>query len=258
MNYQPNMTNPFMAQQQNYQYGAAYNQYAAPIGSVGYNYSYNNNGYYSNYQYQTYDPLEIRKQLELEEERRRNYYESNIAIRKKMIRCANAFDGYDTDDEVLDNYFSEENLNAIYKEEHKFDNITRIATLRYQQEQYRAQQQALYEQQRQQYLESCEEVKNQSLLEFLEDTATEHYIEVLQKKARAASQNIGRLYNHDSFAELINRYNRGGDNISNPIFNPNVTIDDMEISLPAHLKNDYAERRAQFMQSITQNTRIPI
>lgn len=253
MNYQPNMTNPFMAQQQTYQYGAAYNQYAAPIGSVGYN-SYNYNGYYNNYQYQSYDPLEIRKQLDLEEERRRNYYENNIAIRKRMIKCANSFDGYDTDMEALDSFFSEENLKSMYDEEHKYDHMIKIATLHHQQQQYRAQQQALYEQQRRQYIENCEEVKNQSLFEFLEETATEHYIEALQSRAKATNQNIGRLYNHDSFAELIHRHNQGKNNI----FDPNVNVDDIEIQLPTHLQKDYDMRRAQFMQSITQNTRIPI
>ena len=252
MNYQPNMTNPFIAQQQTYQqYGAAYNQYAAPIGSVG----YNANGYYNNYP--TYDPLEIRKQLEKEEERRKNYYSNNISVRKRMVRCVNAYDGFDTDDEVLDNYFSEENLKAIYDEEHKYDHMDKIAMLHHQQQQYRAQQQALYEQQRKQYIESAEPVKNQTLFEFLEETATEHYVEALRSKAKAtANQNIGRLYNHDSFAELIHRHNTDS-NSSNSLFNP-MNVDDIEIELPAHLKTDYAQRRAQFMQAITQNNRLAI
>lgn len=255
MNYQPNMTNPFIAQQQTYQqYGAAYNQYAAPIGSVG----YNANGYYNNYQ--MYDPLEIRKQLEQEEERRKSYYENNIAVRKRMVRCVNAYDGYDTDNDALDGFFTEENLKAIYDEEHKYDHIDRLAMLHHQQQQYRAQQQALYEQQRQQYIESAEPVKNQTLFEFLEETATDHYIDALKSQAKAsASQNIGRLYNHDSFAELIHRHNnRNTDNIGTSLFNPNITVDDIEIDLPAHLKKDYDIRRAQFMQAITQNNRLAI
>lgn len=259
MNYQPNMTNPFIAQQQQpYQYGAAYSSYAAPIGSVGYN-SYNNGyGYYNNYQ--TYDPLAIRKQIELEEERRQNYYANNIAIRKRMVRATNAFEGFATDNDALDAYFSEENLKAMYDEDHKYDHITKIATLHQQQQQYRAQQQAWYEQQRKEYLANCEEVKNQSLFEFLEETATEHYVEALNNKAKATNRDIGRLYNHDSFAELIHRHNqnRNTDNISNPIFNPNITVEDIEIELPAKLRNDYEQRRALFMQSIIGNNRLAI
>ena len=64
-----------------------------------------------------------------------------------------------------------------------------------------------------------------------------------------ASKKVQALYNKKDYQKLIQERTNGGISFSNT-FNPNANIDDMEISLPQHMKNEYARRKAEFMEKI--------
>ena len=258
MQYNQGITNPYLLQQQqSYSpqqytqpyYGTAY-QNAVPIGGAGYSGGYNF-GY--GYGYVSYDPLEIRRMQEEEEERRKREYNSGINLRKRLVRASEFyFNNGIVDQETLDSQYSLENMQKIYKREMHDMNMERLSYLN---EVQQVQREQYYYQLAQTANSESNQSKNESLIEFLEGIATDRYMEMVVKaKYESQSRNIGRLYNHESFAELISMHNLN--NNTNPIFNPMVTVDDLEILLPQKLKNEYEERRAQFIKAIVDSNPV--
>lgn len=227
-------------------YGTAYNN-AVPIGGYGYN---TNNGYYSYpynngyYGYPSYDPLEIRRQQEEEYERQQKIRQGEIDSMKKMIEVNYHFFGKEIDKEELDRTFSDENLAEIQRD------FNEHATMYYLQQSVNQQiaQQKAYEEQRKNMVYPTE-VKDESLLEFLEGSGRNDYIQAVEDEwMRQSRQAIGQSYDHPGYEELLRIHN------ANKFLNPQVTIEDMSIGLPEHLKTEKNLRRQQFLESIMKGT----
>ena len=60
-------------------------------------------------------------------------------------------------------------------------------------------------------------------------------------------KNINNLYNRSEYQKLIDL--RSGNGFAGT-FRPNASIDDMEIQLPEHLKNEYQRRKEKFLEAI--------
>lgn len=216
-----------------YNYGTAYN-YAVPIGGYG----YNNTGYYNGYP--TYDPLEIRRIQEEEFKRQQEIRKGEINAIKKMIEINAHFYGYEPDKESLDKVFSNERFADIQR-----DAINREQMYNLQQS-FNMQVEAKRKQEEEfKNKKYNTETKDMSLLEFFETQGRDDYIRALENKMYHQNRQIvGQLYNHPGYDELLRIHN------ANKFFNPNVTIDDMEISLPEHLRNNVSIRKQQFLDAI--------
>ena len=223
---------------QGYTFGAAY-QNAAP------NYYYNGGGYYQQPYYgygykQMYDTLEIRRRQEEEAKRRLEERNGQIESMKEMIRVNCHFFGEEVDNDSLNEYYSDNRLFDIQKENQERAEMYNIHQNHMQQVAYRKQ----MEQQRMNMTYNTE-VKDMSLLEFLSGPGRDDYIAALEnKRYHESRQAIGGLYNHQGYDELLKIHN------ANKYLNPYATIDDMEISLPSHIKREKDIRRQQFLQSI--------
>lgn len=206
-------------------------------------YGYNQNPYY--YQ-QTYDPFEIRRRQEEEYQKQLKIRRGQIESMKKMIEINCHFFGYEFDESAYDEMYSDEKIYERQRDMQQHINMHQL--------QQCIAQQNIQQQMKYQEIENNgypTEVKDETLLEFLEGTARDEYIKIVEDGYyKQSKQAIGSLYNKPGYEELLRIHN------ANRFLSPNVTIDDMEITLPEHLRNTRNERREKFLQCITQG--IPI
>lgn len=229
-------------------YGTAYDN-AVPIGGYGYNTNIGYYNYYPNYNtgyygYPSYDPLEIRRLQEEEYKRQQVIRQGEIDSMKRMIEVNYHFFGQEIDKEELDRVFSNEHLAELQKD------YNDRASMYYLQQSVNRQveQQKAYEEQRKNMTYPTE-VKDESLLEFLEGSGRDAYIQtVYDQYARQSRQAVGQLYDHPGYEELLRIHN------ANKFLNLQVTIDDMSIGLPDHLKTEKNARRQQFLEAIMKGT----
>lgn len=217
-----------------YMGGTAYNN-AVPLIGGGL-------GYYNPYM----DPRYIRQQQEAERQRQEQEYQNQITVATALFKSANTFNGVETDQDTLNKYFMRPDTTQYqeFLQEQEYQNsLYEIAALAEQQKQYEQQQQEAREREMAELEESHE-----TLYEFLNGSARERYLKVLESRATAPS-NIKNLYDKSAYARLlrVQESNPGG---MFSALNPLVTIDDMEISLPKSLQNERELKRKQFMESI--------
>ena len=219
--------------------GAVYNN-AAP-NNYYYGGGYYNQqpyGYYGGYP--VYDPLEIRRrqeeQIRIYNETRRGY----IEVMKTVIKANCHFYNEEVDEEKLDEYFSDSRMYDIQKE-----NQERMEMYNMHQNHKRA---VAEMKRRNAELENRvynTEVEDMSLLEFLEGKGRDDYINMLEEKRFHESRRaVGQLYSHNGYDELLRIHN------ANKYLNPYTTIDDMEVTLPYHIKREKDIRKQQFLSSI--------
>lgn len=83
---------------------------------------------------------------------------------------------------------------------------------------------------------------------------SEKYVKMLVDIDKEKQKDVSKLYNNKDYNKLLDM-NSNGSSYFNSIFNgangnSNVSIDDMEVTLPAHLSNEYQSRRKQFLDAI--------
>lgn len=225
------------------------------IGATGYNYGYTpnfNGGYYSN-QYGIYNPYAIREQQRQEEERRKKEQENRFIIQKMVSRCANSYYGEEISDETFDDmrnkyietYNKEVELANEIQEYNEMQNLVAnldpnyISSFYINRQAYQANISAKYHQR---------DPDDEDLFTFLEK-AGGLYQDILIEESNKRSKNLGQLYDKNGYTTLINKHSGKYDALS-PNFGIN-SIDDMEITLPPHLKtSEYAKKKQAFLNAI--------
>lgn len=214
---------------------------ASPPQGLGYY-----NGYYGYQQYpyyQTYDPFEIRRRQEEEYKRQQTIRNGQIESMKALMKANCHFFGEEFDEESYDEYYSENNQFEINRDMQMHNSIHSLK----QNVDYQV---SVINQQMQQIHENGypTQVKDESLLEFLEGTARDELIAITEAEYVSINrQAVGSLYNKPGYNELLEIHR------ANRFLDPNATIDDMEIGLPAHLRNTRDERRERFMKALLAN-----
>ena len=90
---------------------------------------------------------------------------------------------------------------------------------------------------------------NMSLDEYF-DNAGMLYYEAVTEEYRKQMKDTTRLYNSDEYNRLLSLHNNGNKFNGFGNFNKDITIDDMEITLPTKLQTEYQERRQKFLNAI--------
>ena len=235
------------------------------IGGLGYNNNVNpylqymnspqysqmmNGGYYSGYY--NYNPQEIRRQMEeqrrLEEERIRN----EINIHKMKARIYNNFHGLETDEEYLEKYYNPNTYAEINKDLNDYEEMRRLSELSNDP----SRQITMNYSAANNIVRLSQEIRSkhpvdQSFADYL-NTAGDIYREALiNDNARELRKNIANTYNREAYNQLANMHRQS----SFASLRQNVSVDDLSISLPSHLRGnkEYQERKNAFLNYITQN-----
>ena len=256
-----------MIQQQN-GYGQQLPFSTAPnignIGGVGYNNvnpflqymnspQYNqmmNGGYYSGYY--NYNPQEIRRQMEeqrrLEEQRIRN----EINIHKLKDKIFNSFHGIETDDEYLEKYYNPNTYAEINKDLNDYEEMRRLAEISNDPSRSVGMNTVVANN----IARLSQEIRSkhpvdQSFVDYM-NTAGDIYREALiNENTRELRKNIANTYNKEAYNQLASMHRQS----SFASLRQNVSVDDLSISLPPHLRGnrEYQERKNAFLSFITQN-----
>lgn len=221
-----------------------------PIGQIGLGYNPNigMGGYYSG-QYQYYDPMEIRR---LEEERRKaeqDAIKNYIEIQKLKSKAYFSYIGIDhVTDEYLEKYYDPNTYVELYKDQNDYDEMCRLATVS-----------SNYQKPYNGSLSRMQEVfesntkrhpVDQSFQEFM-DTAGQDIQEIMQRDLiKERRKDIRNRYDHEAYSQLTNLHQS-----SFASLRENVSIDDMTVELPSHLRNSYQERKAAFMAHLMADPR---
>ena len=209
-----------------------------------------NGGYYSGYY--NYNPQEIRRQMEeqrrLEEERIRN--EINIQIMKQRIY--DNFHGIETDEKYLEKYYNPNTYSEINKDLNDYEEMRRLAELSNDPSRRIGVNPTVVDTiSRISQENRAKHPVDQSFLDFM-NTAGDIYREaMINENARELRKNIANTYNREAYNQLTNMHRQS----SFASLRQNVSVDDLSISLPPHLRGnrEYQERKNAFLNYITQN-----
>ena len=235
------------------------------IGGMGYNNSPNpylnspqynqmmNGGYYSGYY--NYNPAEIRRQIEerqrLEQMQIRNY----INIQKMKAKIYNAFNGIETDEEYLEQFYNPNTYAELNKDINDYEELRRLSEIsndpnrRADGINYAA-------------INNMAQISNdirsrhpvdQSFIDFM-NTAGDLYREAhINESVREMRKNKANTYDKIAYNQLANMHRQS----SFASLRESVSVDDLSIALPDHIRNarnkEYQERKNQFLNYITQN-----
>ncbi len=236
-NYQPNnMIN----------FGSGYNQpygYQQPYGYNG----YNNGGYYNN-NYTIYNPYLIAEQQKAAEAQRKERLRQRTDMMKRLSRNVNKALGYDiSDDELHDLYDPSEFRTS--ERDLEIQNTFRLMQI----DQYNTNMNFVYTNPLYTAMGRVQENiqkkldPEMDLNEFLEISG-ELISDNIKNEVLMKRREINNLYNRSDYQKLID-LRSGGSNFPGT-FKPNANIDDMEIQLPEHLKNNYKKRKEKFIEAI--------
>lgn len=219
------------------------------IGSNGYNqqqYGYNG-GYYNN-SYTLFNPYLIEEQRKREEAQRKEMLRQRSDSMKVISRKVN---------KALGNEVTEKFLNEIYdpvefktsKEDLEIQNTYRLMNI----DQYNMSMGITYQNPLYYAMGRVQEKHqerlnpNMDLAEFLEISG-ELISDSIKQEVLMKRKDINNLYNRSDYQKLIDL--RSGNSSFPGTFKPNANIDDMEISLPEHLKNNYQKRKEMFLEAL--------
>lgn len=246
INYNSPTVQNFMNPPNGYYYNQP--QQIGNIGGLGYNPNIGLGGYYSG-SYQYYDPMEIRRLEEERQKQEKEALDNYIEIQKLKARLNNTYNGIDyVTDEYLEKYYNPNTYASLIRDSYEYNEMCRLANVSLQAQpiDYGA-----YSRMEQIYdANTRRHPKDQSLQEFL-DTAGEEIRLIMQKEAaREKRKNVRNMYDHESFNQLANMHRS-----SFASLRENVTVDDMTVELPSHLRNSYQERKRAFMAHLMNDPR---
>ena len=209
-----------------------------------------NGGYYSGY-YGGYNPQEIMRQMEEQRKAQEKALRDQIEIQKMKARIFNDFNGIETDEEYLEQYFNPATYSEIQKDINDYDEMVRLSALSNDPKgqivpnYYVSNQIARISND----IRSAHPV-DQSFTDFM-NTAGDLYRDALMNEsAREMRKNIANTYNKEAYNQLTNMHQSSFASLRQA-----VSVDDLSISLPKHLQQSqaYQERKNQFLSYITQN-----
>lgn len=232
------------------------------IGAIGYNTggymnppNYNNlmnGGYYSGY-YNYYNPQAIRQQIEEQRKAEEQALRNSIEFKKAQARAYNNYHGIETDEEYLEKLYNPNTYAELQKDEQDFYNMARLSQISNDpanQPNTIAQANAYYR--------ISSEIRSkhpvdQSFTDFMNTASDLYYEAVMNEKIRESRRNIVNMYDSNAYSQLTNMHRQS----SFASLRQAVSVDDLSISLPEHLKrsSSYQERKQQFLNHIMNDPR---
>lgn len=226
-----------------------------PIGNINTSNGYNMGGYYTNVYNNYFNPYLARQQQELMEAKMREQANQQVDMMKFISRKANRASGYDISDEELDKLYKPD-----YQQQSEVDTelntMHRLAALYSQGTVNTPNMIAMRNIQMQNYMHDQMKQRFPDSMGIYEYGTKAHELvfESYKDKMDRASRDISKLYNQDQYSQLV-KLHSNTNNYFQSTFNqgqnnPNTSVNDLEISLPTHLKDMVSERRAAFINSI--------
>lgn len=212
-----------------------------------------NGGYYSGYY--NYNPLEIRRQMEEQRRRQEQEIQNYINIQKMKANIFGTFNGIEIDEEYeryLQEYYNPNTYVEINKDLNEYEEMRRLSQMSYDPSRMISNATIIGN-----IARVSEEIRSkhpidQRFTDYL-NTAGDIYREaIINERIRQTRQNIANTYNREAYNQLASLHNQSSSFAS---LRQNVSVDDLSISLPDHLKRgqEYQERKNQFLSYITQN-----
>ena len=231
-------------------YNSGGNPYLEFMNSPQYN-QIMNGGYYSGFY--SYDPIQIREQIEQQQRAEQARIRNGIEIQIMRDRIYNNFHGYETDEKYLEKLYDPSSYTEINKDLSDYEEMLKLSQIS-NDPQYQL---GLNNNVISAISRISSEIREktpvtQSFEDFMQ-TAGELYSEALvNENIREMKRNIGNTYNKEAYNQLANMHRQSSSFAS---LRQNVSVDDLSISLPAHLRGnkEYQERKNAFLNYITQN-----
>jgi len=226
-----------------------------PIGQQGYNSGYVNGYYNQNMGYGYYNPYLIDEQNKLREAKEKEIERQQSSIWKRLSKSANSYSG------ILDEDRLEDHLKRydppkppIYDQEYyEMEAVKRIYVI--SQNLVRAEDLAYIRINRmnQEFDKARAAVPEGISMQDYFKLFGKLYLEMKDEENKKQSRDASRLYNGNSYKDLLNMHKKDNNYFSGT-FNNHVSLDDMEIKLPNSLKT-YDKKRADFFNSIFDNNK---
>lgn len=209
-----------------------------------------NGGYYSGYY--NYDPQVIRQQIEEQRRQQEAMVRNEINIKKMKARIFNTFNGIESDEEYLETYYNPNTYVEINKDIQDYNEMMRLHEISNDPNrlvgpnQYAISQMASISQE----IRSQHPI-DQSFVDYMNTAGDQYRIALINENARELRKNIANTYNRDAYNQLTSLHNQS----SFASLRQNISVDDLSISLPSHLKqnSEYQQRKNAFLSFITQN-----
>lgn len=227
-----------------------YNVPSNPIGNVvnmgmGYNMT-NMGGYYNNVYNGYYNPYLAAEQEKIRKAQEKEQMRQQSSLMKRLVKGVNNALGMETSEEALKQFDPIE-----ISQDYELQNTNYLMNLHYNGLNYNPRLAAQVQANNQIYDKMKERFPdNMGIYEFHKYGA-EYYVETKLEEDRQKQRNLSQLYNSQEYNKLISKYK--GTNFSSIFGNRNseeITLDDLEVTLPAHLSNVYEERRKMFLETI--------
>lgn len=211
-----------------------------------------NGGYYSGYY--NYDPREIQRQIEEQRKAEEAQLRNSIEIQKMKARLYDKFYGLETDEDYIEKLYNPNTYAEIDKDLHDYEEIIRLSNI--SNDPSRRVDQMNNSVAMSNIARISEDIRSkhpvdQSFVDFM-NTAGDMYAEALvNENIRNLKKNIANTYDRNAYQQLTNMHRQS----SFASLRQNVSVDDLSISLPPHLRGnrEYQERKNQFLNYITQN-----
>ena len=208
-----------------------------------------NGGYYSGYY--NYDPQAIRQQMEEQRRIQEEQIRNQIEIQKMKAKIYNTYYNIDTDEEYLEKYYNPNTYAEINKDLSDYEEMRRLSDISNDpSHQIGLNYNAINNINNiSRHIREMHPV-DQSFVDYM-NTAGDLYREALiNDNARELRKNIANTYDRQAYQQLANMHKN-----SFASLRQNVSVDDLSISLPAHLRGnkEYQERKNQFLSYITQH-----
>lgn len=207
--------------------------------------------YYTGAGYYAQNPYLIQRQMELQRIQEEEMAKQQASIMKMISKNVNNYLGVEVDDEYLSQY------DPVYKDpkeikcEQNWGHVQHLEQLLQSQTKIKTKVDTINENNNARMAKMKETYPDDmSLFDFLE-RAGELYAEAVTNKRQQQEKQVNRLYQQSSYSNLLNIHNNGS--YYNKIMNfqpDDVSVDDLEVTLPENLARTYDKRRADFFAAI--------
>jgi hypothetical protein len=224
------------------------------IGGQGYN-NTNMGGYYNGLYNGYYNPILAQRQKEIEEANAREAAQQQSSIMKRLSKSCHKALKHEIDEEEMEEHLKQYDL--VEKEDEtnyqKYCHLVNLNSSEFTNVNYSYG-----------YNEASLKVQEDSKKLFPDTTSLAQYLEnagelyasIFAKEAKQKQRDVSKLYNSSLFKNIVGKHT-GLSNLFNSSINrfKDPTVDDMEIGLPDHIKNNlnYQERRKKFMEALLAN-----
>ncbi len=220
-----------------------YQQFSQPQPMVG--------SYYTGAGYYAANPYLIQRQMEIQRLQEEELEKQQAGLMKMISKNVNSYLGVEVDEDFLKQY------DPVYKDPKEIkceQNWSRMVHLEQLSQSPNKVQTRVYTINQNNNIRIAKMKErypdDMTLFEFLE-IAGELYNEAITSKIQQQEQQVNRLYQQSSYSNLLNIHNNGS--YYNKIMNfqpDDISVDDLEVTLPENLARTYDQRRADFFKAI--------